>query len=238
MSQSGVRRAAHNFTDGTLAAPSSRDDVRVMPALIKSGKAASLRRGVVHHVYEAAIVTDGKHARLAATWACGGASVEALAVADADNAVVCAFCAEAIHQPRGPVVYRCIDGEGDVIYIGSTINLHQRVRAHRGGAYWFDEVVDIDAVQYPTESAARLAEAKAIRAEKPFYNRDGVPARPPRGSCASGSRSASARSSPRSKRAGPTCARSVRWSSSTRAACCAPTWPAATTAIRSPSAGG
>jgi hypothetical protein len=44
-----------------------------------------------------------------------------------------------------------------------------------GGSHWWDDVARIEHEPYPTEAAARLAEAQAITAELPLHNRDGIP---------------------------------------------------------------
>lgn len=173
-----VRRLAHSFVmHEDLTAPRSLDGARLMRTRIKSGLAASIRRGVVHYVREAAIATDGTSARLVARWQCGGGSVDAVPMVPSADRLVCQKCAEAIKWPRGPVVYRCYDAEdGELIYIGSSIDFATRIQAHKSGTYWWDEVGDIHCEPHPTERAARLAESRAIFTERPFYNRDGVPA--------------------------------------------------------------
>ncbi len=68
---------AHLFMTGKVEAPASRRDARLMPALIKSGRAASLQKGIVHQVKLAAIATDGRTATVSARWACGGGTMNA-----------------------------------------------------------------------------------------------------------------------------------------------------------------
>ncbi|HET6628511.1 MAG TPA: GIY-YIG nuclease family protein, partial [Woeseiaceae bacterium] len=150
-----------------------------MPTTVKSGRAASLRRGVAHLVYEAAIATDIRGAILAARWECGGGSIEAIPVTADGDFATCANCVEAARLPRGPVVYRCYADDGEVIYIGSSVNLAQRIRSHRAGTHWWDEVVRVEHEAHPSEASCRLGEALAIRTELPFYNRDGKPAESP-----------------------------------------------------------
>lgn len=169
---------AAQFARGNTEAPASRGDALLMPTTIKSGRAVSLHNGVAHLIHKAAIATDHTGAILAARWACGGGSVNAVPATPDGDYATCANCAEGARFPRGPVVYRCYAADGDLIYIGSTVYLHQRIRAHRApsGSPWWDEVVRIEPESYPTESAARMAEAKAISRERPFYNRNGTDA--------------------------------------------------------------
>ena len=165
---------ARMFMAGDIDAPASEGDAQLMPTTVRSGHAASLHNGVSHMVAAAALAVDADAAVLVTRWECSGGSVNAVPVTDPERFASCANCAEAIRYPRGPVVYRCLDDAGEVIYIGSSVNLRQRVRGHRTQSGWWDEVADVTAEQFPTESACRLAEAKAIRAERPFYNRNGV----------------------------------------------------------------
>lgn len=168
------RTLARQFMNGQVEAPASVDGARLMPVTVKSGRAASLTRGVAHLVEAAALAVDERGAVLTARWECNGGSVNAAPVSTTEGYAACANCAEAIRLPRGPVVYRCIDDEGAVIYIGSSIDVRSRVRAHRSGTPWWDEVVDVQTESFPNEAACRLAEALAIRDEQPFYNRHGV----------------------------------------------------------------
>lgn len=164
-------------TDVDAVAPNAEGAARLMPTRVKSGKAASMRRGVAHLVREAMIATDGKHATLVTRWVCGGGSVNALPVDAGTNHAECLNCVEAADLPRGPVVYRCIADDGVVIYIGSTTNLALRIRRHKRASHWWDEADRIEPQPYPNEGAARVAEAVAITEEQPFYNIDCVPGR-------------------------------------------------------------
>lgn len=76
-------------------------------------------------------------------------------------------------------VYRCFDSAGDLLYIGATSNLPERMREHRRPAprglthpiftlakrmaFWL-------ANEYPTRAEAFAAERAAIRAEDPELN--------------------------------------------------------------------
>lgn len=167
---------AYKFANGDVEAPITRGGITLMPAKVKSGRAVSIHRGIAHTVKAAAVVTGPEGAALVARWACGGRSVNAAPVPPKSSHAVCSGCAEASLLPRGPVVYRCYDAEdGELIYIGSTVDLFTRVRAHRSGTAWWEEVGEVKAESYPTESAARAAESQAIAAETPYYNRRGLP---------------------------------------------------------------
>lgn len=166
------RELALRFASGDVVAPASMEAARLLPTLVRSGRAMSLRTGVVHLVEDAAIATEGAVATLVTRWRCGGGSVNALP-ADVDERLVgCANCKEAAKYPTGPAVYRCYDADDELLYISSTVSVYQRIKGHRSATAWWDEVARIDAQGFPTISAARLAESVAIRAEAPAYNRE------------------------------------------------------------------
>ena len=67
-------------------------------------------------------------------------------------------------------LYRAFDDAGRLLYIGIAVNWASRWERHRQRSAWFDEVARLDLRTYPTRSSAALAEAAAIRAEKPVHN--------------------------------------------------------------------
>lgn len=69
-----------------------------------------------------------------------------------------------------PVVYRCYDAAGVLLYIGSTINVDQRMEAHLGTSFWRERVARVRIQIASDELAARRMEAAAIRAENPRFN--------------------------------------------------------------------
>lgn len=168
-----VRAAAGRYVGGELDDRGHFGTAWLMPTRIKTGIAASINNGRVHLANSAALATDGTRTVLAVRWVCGGGSSNARP-AEIDE-VACESCERLQHLPEGPVVYRCYDDEGALLYIGSSINLRQRVRGHRGATRWWDEVVRVEAESYPTETAARIAEAHAIRDELPERNKYGIP---------------------------------------------------------------
>lgn len=169
---------ASRFVSGGATAPTTSDTgAQLLPTRIKSGKAASLKRGIAHMVAEAAIATDEHGAVLTARWECGGGSINAVPVVGGDSDfATCANCADAARCPRGPVVYRCMAADDSLLYIGSSIDVRTRLRAHAmpGGSEWWADVDRVDFEQYPTEATCRIAEAAAIRSEQPLHNREGV----------------------------------------------------------------
>lgn len=109
-----------------------------------------------------------------ARWACGGHANHPVEVADLGHLRRCQKCDGAV---LGPVVYRCSDGDGRLLYAGSTSNIVVRLLQHSYQAKWWDTVERIDLERYPDMPSVRWAESRAIRFESPLHNRRGrVPA--------------------------------------------------------------
>jgi excinuclease UvrABC nuclease subunit len=68
-------------------------------------------------------------------------------------------------------LYRMYDTDGQLLYIGQSISLAERLGQHRAGSAFWSAVRTITVEPHPNVSAARLAEAKAIQAERPVHNR-------------------------------------------------------------------
>lgn len=67
-------------------------------------------------------------------------------------------------------VYRCFNAEGDIIYVGCTWNVEQRMAQHQAtniGA----KTVRIDVTEHPDQRAALDIERSEIRRYEPFFNR-------------------------------------------------------------------
>jgi predicted GIY-YIG superfamily endonuclease len=71
-------------------------------------------------------------------------------------------------------VYRYVDADGRVLYIGYTSTLLARMNAHRLGAEWWSQVRGCSIEMFGDELSARRAEVAAIQAEQPAYNVRGV----------------------------------------------------------------
>lgn len=69
-------------------------------------------------------------------------------------------------------VYRCLDAEGRLLYVGLTCNVTQRVTAHRN-SWWGYLIATTTSVEHPTTQAARAAEREAIKNDSPRFNRQG-----------------------------------------------------------------
>jgi DNA polymerase-3 subunit epsilon len=81
--------------------------------------------------------------------------------------------------PTGPGVYRFIAADGTTLYVGKATDLRSRVRSYFYGdprrkiRDLLRETQRIDSQSYPTTLEAEIAEARAIAAERPPFNRAG-----------------------------------------------------------------
>lgn len=168
---SAVTQAAAKFLQGSLSIGDHHRSAMALPARIKTGMAASLHNGRVHIVREAAIITDGAESRMAARWICGPGSANVRAAAT--DEVACEWCERLQHLPAGIAVYRCFGYDGELLYIGSTVNLPARIRQHSSTAKWWGDVLRIVAEPHNSVNAARYAESVAIAREAPLLNKLG-----------------------------------------------------------------
>lgn len=67
-------------------------------------------------------------------------------------------------------VYRMFGESGELLYVGVTSNLKQRMKAHQFSTKWYSEVFSISAQSFPYRSFAERAEDTAIYSEVPKYN--------------------------------------------------------------------
>lgn len=74
--------------------------------------------------------------------------------------------------PAAAVVYRMYDHAGRLLYVGCTTNLLNRIRAHITGSRWWPTVARWTYEPYAEQIEAFNAEARAIVAERPFFNVD------------------------------------------------------------------
>lgn len=73
---------------------------------------------------------------------------------------------------RAQVVYRLFDSSGVLLYVGMTVDWHQRRRQHRGDKAWWAEVDESRTTfeHHHTRECCQLAEATAIYSESPRHN--------------------------------------------------------------------
>lgn len=73
-------------------------------------------------------------------------------------------------KDRPHALYRIYDNGGQLLYVGITMALQQRLGAHRQGRSWWHEVAIIEVEYLPSRQAALEAERDAIVREKPAHN--------------------------------------------------------------------
>lgn len=67
-------------------------------------------------------------------------------------------------------VYRLVDRQGKLLYVGVTVSLKRRLAEHRSDKPWWPEVQQVDVMHFATREAAEEAERAAIANEAPLYN--------------------------------------------------------------------
>ena len=72
---------------------------------------------------------------------------------------------------REAAVYRCFADNGDLLYIGRSVNAISRLARHYTSAPWYQEVTFITVEWYDAEHDAVEAEKFAIQRESPKYNK-------------------------------------------------------------------
>lgn len=74
----------------------------------------------------------------------------------------------------GHFVYRAVDADGEVLYIGRSDNLAQRLSAHRSSVWWA-KAAHIWWIRYPEAIDAVEFERACIEAERPPFNKQFMP---------------------------------------------------------------
>lgn len=69
-------------------------------------------------------------------------------------------------------LYRHFAGKS-LLYVGISTSHLERFAQHKNRSSWFDRVTRITVKTYPDRASAKAAESKAIRTEKPIFNRNG-----------------------------------------------------------------
>lgn len=68
-------------------------------------------------------------------------------------------------------LYRHWDKHLNLLYIGESLGVLRRTHDHLKNSSWFETVAFISLEWFATKKAAKVAEAKAIRIEKPIHNK-------------------------------------------------------------------
>src|SRR6201986_3880091 len=68
-------------------------------------------------------------------------------------------------------LYRCFDAEGNLLYVGATKNVFQRIIEHKvQSGHWFRSVTRVEIQHFDSRKEALAAEAVAITLENPKHN--------------------------------------------------------------------
>ncbi len=67
-------------------------------------------------------------------------------------------------------LYRYFDKDGNLLYVGVSINAISRLSQHKRDSHWFDRIIKIEIEQFSTKEEALAAEIKAILQENPSCN--------------------------------------------------------------------
>lgn len=73
-------------------------------------------------------------------------------------------------MPHPHWLYRAFDADGELLYIGCSLNPTARIDHHAITKVWWELVRTITLETFPTKAEARAAEAAAVKAERPLYN--------------------------------------------------------------------
>jgi len=68
-------------------------------------------------------------------------------------------------------LYRHFDAEGNLLYVGISLNAINRLSQHKQASGWFDDIARVDIKTLPSRKEALDAETKAIQTEAPKYNK-------------------------------------------------------------------
>lgn len=130
---------------------------------------ASRAHMLVHRLaHSRAVWRDGRFT-VQAQWLCGdGAQDVVLLGSVAEGGAECSRCVAA---GSGAGVYRCFDASGRLLYIGSSKCVAMRLRGHESTSPWWPDVARTEVESHDNVLSARAAEARAIPAEQPLYNK-------------------------------------------------------------------
>jgi len=67
-------------------------------------------------------------------------------------------------------LYRHFNGDGELLYVGISLNALNRLGQHKEHSHWFETISRVHIEKYETRESALEAETLAIRNEKPKYN--------------------------------------------------------------------
>lgn len=72
---------------------------------------------------------------------------------------------------RPHAVYKHFDANGQLLYIGVSLNHLARLAQHSDTSHWFNDIARIEVIACETRAAALAKERSLIRAERPKHNK-------------------------------------------------------------------
>ncbi len=67
-------------------------------------------------------------------------------------------------------LYRHFDAAGELLYVGISLSAITRLAEHQGASPWFRSIARVTIEWLPSREDAFVAEARAIRSERPKFN--------------------------------------------------------------------
>ena len=74
-------------------------------------------------------------------------------------------------EKTGFHLYRHFDSEGQLLYVGVSLNALGRLQEHRQTSHWSGSITRVDITHWRSRQDSLLAEQMAIKAEKPLFNK-------------------------------------------------------------------
>ena len=74
------------------------------------------------------------------------------------------------HERKFVTLYRLFNSAGELLYVGISQHVFQRLEQHAIGRKWSKDVARVEMTHYDDRAKARSAETAAIQSEKPRYN--------------------------------------------------------------------
>lgn len=78
-------------------------------------------------------------------------------------------------RARKTALYRHYDAEGELLYVGITVDPEKRFKVHARDSHWTDRAVSFTGEWFDSWQAAKIAETLAIRHERPLFNKAECP---------------------------------------------------------------
>ena len=67
-------------------------------------------------------------------------------------------------------LYRHFSADGELLYVGISLSVLQRIGQHSKHSSWFNRIARISIENFDSREEAKLAEQRVIESEKPFFN--------------------------------------------------------------------